>query len=163
MEPKEKLNEALEEVHTQRNALEIVKLLIVEIEEIIAETTAGGELGRLIDLKANATTALYTALIEAKRLAQDVAVELNDKKPHPGVLVKAKTTITIINSEAAFEYVKLVYPQLITYDEKTFLKIMKDLPDEVLPKWVSRTTDDFATPTIVKDLGKFFDTAVEGD
>ena len=157
MEPKEMLSESLEEVHAQRAALEIVKLLITELEGVIDKTSAGMELIRLRNLKVNTTAALNNRLIEAKRLAQDVAVELNDKKPHPGVLIKAKTTVTITDKEAAIEYVKQVYPTLVTYDEKAFMKILKALPDEVLPRWVSRVTDDYATPTIVKDLGKFFE------
>ena len=156
MEPKEKLSEALERVHSQRMALEDWKQAVVKIEDRMSLSQDGIKLARLITAKADAATALNTAMTEAKQLAQDVAVELNDKKPHPGVLVKAKTTITITDKEAALEYVKTVYPTLVSYNEKAFMKILKALPDEVLPRWVSRTTDDYATPTIVKDLGKFF-------
>lgn len=153
----EKLNEALAEVHTQRNALEVVKLLITELEGVIDQTGDGMELIRLRNLKANTTTTLNTILIEAKQLAQDVAVELNDKKPHPGVLVKAKTEVLITDEKEALFYCQNHMPSLLSFDKTALKKVMKALPAEALPKFVTITTDDYATPTIVKDLGKFFE------
>ena len=161
MDPLEKLNEALEKVHSQRKALEGIKQTVLTYEEIVAKTWEGRKLAELVAKKASTTTALNTSLIEAKRLTQDVAIELKDKRPHPGVLVKAKTEVLIKDEKQALFYCINHMPSLLKYDKTALKKVMKALPAEALPGFVTIEADDYATPTIVKDLSEWFELTSE--
>ena len=161
MDPQEKLKEALGKVHSQRMAIDDIKAKLLNTQQAIGKTKNGKRLVELSILRVNINTALNNTISDAKQLAKDIAIELGNKKPHPGVLVKAKTAIEITDREAALIYVQEHYPTFLSFDETAFKRIMKALPDDALPEFITKTEDDYATPTIVKDLSEWFELTSE--
>lgn len=112
-DPKLKLKTAMGVIARSRRLLNIMKDDVKDAFERLSDTTEWQEHTRLKDLIKTNKDNLSKLESAVRESATEIAEELQDKQPAPGLKIAKQTKFTIDDEAAVIEYCRENYPQLI--------------------------------------------------
>ncbi len=146
------LETALQRLHAQRMKLIDVDNSIKAVDEEIAKTELGQKRSEFLEVKNTTSLKLKENEADIRVTALEIAEELNDKKPAPGVTITKTTKVVIESEPTAIEWLSDKHPELLETKIRKgdFNRLMKAM--RMTPEFVTVEVNEYGGVRIATNL-----------